>query len=94
MVSPQATQPPQGSPASVRITAQVRHEVRLEFLLDELARQQVIVDNECRDLKRVKEMGLPYAQAERRAGSATAVLQYLGSTLRALGYNRDFPVVR
>ncbi len=95
MVTPQATHnTPESHGDSVRITAQDRHDVKVEFLLEELARQQVIAAFEANDLQRLKDMGLPYAQAERRAGNATAVLQYLGSTLRALGYNRDFKAVQ
>lgn len=82
MATQEVTQvPQQSSDESVRIT---------EFLREELARQQVIADVECRDLKRLKQMGLPHEQAERRASNATAVLQYIGSTLRAYGDNRDF----
>lgn len=89
-----ATQPPQGaSDDSVRITAQQRRQTEIDFLVRELARQQVIASSEAADLKRLKELGLRFDQAERRAANATAVLQYLGSTLRAYGYNRDFPAV-
>lgn len=86
MVVPQVTQNPLESHGdSVRITA---------FLRTELARQQVIADRECRDLKRLRSLGLRSDQAERRAANAVAVAQYLGSTLRALGDNRDFKAVQ
>jgi hypothetical protein len=91
MVTTKPTQSPQGaSDDSVRITAAVRHQVEVDLLTRELARQQVIADSEARDLRSLKNLGLPSASAERRASNATAVLQYIGATLAAYGDNRDF----
>lgn len=75
---------------SVRITAEQRRLTLITFLREELTRQQVIADNECRDLNNLRKLKLPLVQAERRASTAIAIAQYLGSTLRAIGGNRDF----
>lgn len=98
MVSPQATQPVQSPHPrqgdSVRITAQVpretRRQVLREHLADELVRAQAIAASEANDLKVLRGNGQPCAQAELRAANATAVLQYIGSTLAAYSDNRDF----
>jgi hypothetical protein len=90
MVSPQATQnSPQSSSDSVRITAQNRRRDIITFLREELTRQQVIADEECKDLNNLRRLNLPLAQAERRASNAVGIVQYLGSTLRAMGDNRE-----
>lgn len=78
---------------SVRITAQQRRQVLREHLTDELARAQAIAAAEANDLKVLRTNGLPYAQAELRAAIATALVQYLGSTLRSYSDNRDFRAV-
>lgn len=91
MVFQQATQSPQGASGdSVRITAAVRHQVEVDLLTRELARQRVIADSEARDLRSLKKLGRPTETAERRASNATAVLQYIGATLAAYVDNRDF----
>jgi hypothetical protein len=91
MVSTEVTQnSPQSSSDSVRITAETRRQVEIELLTRELTRQQIVVASECNDLKVLKSNGSPCAMAERRASNATAVLQHLGSMLRARGGNRDF----
>lgn len=91
MVSTEVTQnSPQSSSDSVRITAEIRRQTLITFLTEELDRQQTVVDFEARELESKRKRGVSSAQAERRAANATAVLQYLGSTLRAVAGNRDF----
>jgi hypothetical protein len=77
---------------SVRITA-IRRQGVVDHLRGELARAQLIAANECQDLRVKRGQGMPCAQAELRASNATAVVQYLGATLKAYGDNRDFPSV-
>lgn len=91
MVSTEVTQnSPQSHGDSVRITAEIRRQTLVTFLTEELDRYQVIADAECKDLKNLRKLGLPLAQAERRASTAIGIVQYLGSTLRAVAGNRDF----
>lgn len=99
MVSSQATQDgntahptdwkPRAEGDSVRITAEGRRAV-VKFFTDELARQQTVADFEARDFESKRKRDVPSEHAERRASNATAVLQYIGSTLRAFEGNRDF----
>lgn len=96
MVSQQATQnsntphprPNDWQRDSVRITDAV-----VAFLKREIVRQQAVVAGESHDLKMRRANGQPCAMAELRASNATAVLQYLGSTLKAFEGNRDFAQV-
>lgn len=94
----QPSQPPHPRPndwkrdESVRITA-IRRQGVVDHLRGELARAQLIAANECQDLRVKRGTGQPCAQAELRASNATAVVQYLGATLKAYGDNRDFPSV-
>src|SRR5687768_12428900 len=97
MVSPQTTQPPQGSPDSVRITAQ-RAAIQT-FLSDELKRAALVAQGERTD-RAVLFAGQPTADkmlaADRRVIAANAVEQYLAAVAAAYGVkldNRDFPAV-
>ena len=97
MVSTEVTQTgksahPRPGDDSVRITA-IRRQAIVEHLRGELARAQLVAANECQDLRVKRSTGQPCAQAELRASNATAVVQYIGSTLRAYGNNRDFGAV-
>lgn len=80
----------QRSGDSVRITAQERRRMLTDFLRSELVRAQAIAACESNDLRVMRGNGQPCAQAELRASNATAVAQYLGSTLKAYSDNRDF----
>jgi hypothetical protein len=91
MVTPQATQPPQGSSdESVRITAEIRRQVIVEYLTDRLAYQQAVVTLE-RGARNTNASGpLMYTQADLRVSNTIAVLQDISSTLAAYSDNRDF----
>lgn len=84
-----------GDDDSVRITAQVplqvRRQILREFFEVELPRAQAIAASEANDFRVLRGNGQPHAAAELRAANATAVLQYIGATLKAFsGDNRDY----
>lgn len=99
MVSQQSTQQSNSSTdwtresdESVRITA-IRRQAVIDHLSGELARAQLIAASEGQDLRVKRSSGQPCAQAELRAANATAIVQYLGATLKAFEGNRDFAQV-
>lgn len=95
MVTPQATQPPQGSSGdSVRITAQVRRQVLREHYEQRLAYQQAVVSAERAD-REANGSGVPmFSRADVAVSNTIAVLQDISATLQAYTDNRDFPVVQ
>jgi len=103
MVSPQATQDsnsPHPRPGdwlrgdSVRITAQQRRHVLVEFLTDALESQRVVSESERTDRKAVGGE-VPhgfFSTADLRVSNAAAVQQWIASNLAAHSDNREFGV--
>lgn len=94
MVTPQATQSPQGSSdESVRITARATIQ---GFVANEWKRARLIAENERTD-RAILFAGQPTPDkmraADRRVIAANAVEQHFAAVAAAYGINRDFRAV-
>lgn len=102
MVSPQATHNdkpshptdwrPRSGDDSVRITAEVRRQVLVEFLTDALTVQRAKTEGERID-RAATESASPhgfFSTADLRVSNAAAVQQWIASSLAGYTDNRDF----